>query len=101
MTRCDDAAGGDVVAPVAAVIRRVAEEDTGGRPRGELVWCGGGDVGKAPAAEHTKLVVGGRNTEKHGVRRRVACGAARAAVDEVRCRGERLCPEFLWSCTVN
>jgi len=58
VTRGDHASCGDVIAAVAAMIRRVPNEDAERGPRLELVACGGRQVGEALTAEDAELVIG-------------------------------------------
>jgi hypothetical protein len=93
VTRGDHAAGADVVAAVASVIRRVPEEHARGGARGELVGRSGEQVGETATPEHTKLIVGGWNAEEELVWSRGARGAAGAAIEQVRRRLQSFSPE--------
>jgi hypothetical protein len=75
------------------MVRRVAEEDAGSRPRAELVRCCGAEVGEAQAPEHAKLVVSWRCAEEQVVWRDSPSGATRTPIQQVRGRVEGLCPE--------
>jgi hypothetical protein len=98
--RRDDAASGDVVAPVSSVVRRVPDEDARRRPRGKLVRRCRNQVGEASAAEHPELGVRRRYTEEESVGRRSSSSATWSPVDQVHRRGKGLRPERQWSCTM-
>jgi len=101
MPRGDDSSRRDLVAAIATVIRRIADEDAWRRTRGEFVTRRGDGVGEAAVAKNAKRVVGRRCTEQQFVRCRGSGGSARTAVDQVCRRGERLGPKLQGSCTVN
>jgi hypothetical protein len=82
------------------MISRVPDEDARGCARGELVRGRGDHVGVAATPEHPELVVVWRDAKEDRIRRRCGCSAARAPVDQVRGRGERLSLERQGSCTV-
>ena len=101
MSGRDDAAGGDVVASVTAVVRKVANEHARRGAQREFVRGCGDHVGEAPAPEDSKCVVVGRHTEQHGIRRCGDSGSAWSTVDQVRGRRKSFSPERQWSCTVD
>jgi hypothetical protein len=101
MPRGDDAAGGEVVAAISVMIRRVPDEHIGRRTRAQLVRGGGGGVGVAAATEDTQVVVARWSAKKELVWRGRASRVTWTPVDEESRRGERLSPERQRSCTVN
>lgn len=64
VARGEDTACRGLVATVATMIRRVAEEDAGHGAWAELVWRGGGHVGVAQRAEDAELGVVGWNAKE-------------------------------------
>lgn len=95
----EDVAGGEhaasdrVETAVAAMIRGVAEENTGEGARRELVCCRGGYVGVAQAAKYTEKGIVRSDAEQELVGSTWLGGMAGAAVEEVRACVERLSPE--------
>jgi len=58
VARDDDTVGGEVEAPVALVIGRIANENAQRRTRGEFVRSGGGEVGVTSAPKGPEVMIG-------------------------------------------
>ena len=65
VTRDDDAVGGEVEAPVALVIGRIANENAQRRPRGEFVRSGGGEVGVTSGPKGLEVMIGRMSAIEH------------------------------------
>ena len=57
MARDDDTVGGEVEAPVALVIGRIANENAQRRTRGEFVRSGDGEVRVTGAAKSPEVMI--------------------------------------------
>jgi hypothetical protein len=95
MTRDEDPTRGEVITPVALVIRGVPEEDTECGPGSELVRSGGGGVRVARTPEDSKVIVP-RGPEKSVVWGGRRAGSGRKAVKEVGGGMQALSPEASW-----
>jgi hypothetical protein len=93
MTRDEDPTRGEVIAPVALVIRGIPEEDTECGPGSELVRSGGGGVRLARTPEDSKVIVPRRGPEKSVVWGGSRAGSGRKAVKEVGGGMQALSPE--------
>jgi hypothetical protein len=82
VTGDDDAVCGEVEAPVALVVRRIANKGKQGRAGSELVWSGGGEVGVAGAPESLKLTVGGKSAMESEERSAHVQGLGWKMIDE-------------------
>ena len=80
--RDDDTVGGEVEAPVALVIGRIANENAQRRTRGEFVRSGGGEVGVAGAPESPKVMVGGESAIESEKRSAHVQGLGWETIDE-------------------
>jgi hypothetical protein len=68
MSRDDQAVYREIKAAIAFVISRVAQEDTLGGPRGELMGRGGGDVRIIWTTEDTEVLVRGCGAKESDMR---------------------------------
>lgn len=89
----EHAAGGAVEAPVALVLRRVAEEYAGNRARRKLVGGSGAGVRVAEASEDADATVIGRGAVQKLKRSKVLANTARATIVKEGGRGESFGPE--------
>jgi hypothetical protein len=55
---------------IAFVVSRVAQEDTPGGTRRELMWCGGSRVKVARTTKDAQILVGGHETKQGKMRTR-------------------------------
>lgn len=76
----DDTSRGEVVAAVATMTRRIAEEDAGSGARTEFVGCHGAEVGVAKAPQDPKHVVAWRYTKEKLMWRHNTGSAARPLI---------------------
>jgi hypothetical protein len=65
VVRDDDTVGGEVEAPVALVIERIANENAQRRTRGEFVRSGGGEVGVTSAPKGLEVMIGRMSASEH------------------------------------
>jgi hypothetical protein len=99
--RRDDASCDQIEAPIAPVVRRIAEEDASCGAWTELVRRRGTEVGVAEASENAKLIVSWRCAQEEVMGRQVAGGATGATVQQERRRVQGLRPVRRRSCTLN
>jgi hypothetical protein len=69
MPRHDDAARGEVEAPIATMVPRVPKKNTCSGSWANLVQRHGDEVGKTETPKHVQLVVAGRDAKKQLMRR--------------------------------
>jgi len=82
MTGDDDAVCGEVEAPVALVVKRIANKGAQGRSWSELVRSGGGEVGVAGAPKSPKVMVGGESAMESEKRSAHVQGLGWETIDE-------------------
>jgi hypothetical protein len=85
--------GGEIVAAVPLMVRRVTKEHTTCQARCELMRSSGSKIRVASTPEDTKVSVSGRGTEESMVRSRSGRSGGRKAVEKVGGGVKTLCPE--------
>ena len=92
MARDDDTIGGEIKAPVALMVRRVADESTQGGAWGKLVRSGSSEVGIAGTSENSEVMVGRKSAVKGKERSAQVQSFGGEAIDEEGGCGKSISP---------